>query len=251
MPNSASLTLDGTGDYAYRTGDDAVLDLTTTWTIETWLYSTTYNSADILLVSKGSRAWDDCPYYLQIAFNTLYAGYESGFTDYEVTYDISGLSTSTWHHMAATYQSNLVRIYLDGALVATSGSLGTTPPVSTYRFAVGAQDVAGTFSATVTACKQDEVRVWNVRRSDAEMTDYYNKQAVGNETGLVGCWRFNSAATDETANALTLTLAGNATYDTSIYPSLTDAGSLTAGEILAALQPRIPYPRRRTEVSAY
>jgi hypothetical protein len=235
MANTASLTLDGTGDYANRTGDDNTLDLTTTWTIECWVYTTAWNVDSIRLISKGAQNWDNAAYYMRVFFSTLQCGYENGFNDYQVTYDVSGLATSTWHHFAATYESNVVRIYVNGSLVATSGTLGAAPVATSYRFVVGGEDSNGSILASA-ACKIDEVRVWSTRRSDAEIADYYDIQASGSETGLVACWHFNSAVTDATSGGLTLTLTGNATYDTGVFPTLTDASSGMTGTIASTMQ---------------
>ena len=36
----------------------------------------------------------------------------------------------------------------------------------------------------------DEVRIWNVARTDADIQHDYERILQGNETGLVGYWRF-------------------------------------------------------------
>ncbi len=45
----------------------------------------------------------------------------------------------------------------------------------------------------------DEFRVWKVARSAAEIMANYNKGLAGNETGLVGYWKFNEAPGATTA----------------------------------------------------
>ena len=50
----------------------------------------------------------------------------------------------------------------------------------------------------------DEVRLWNVARSDADIKANMTKKLIGNESGLVGYWRFDETSgtlmNDETSN---------------------------------------------------
>jgi hypothetical protein len=45
----------------------------------------------------------------------------------------------------------------------------------------------------------DEFRIWNVARSASQIQGSYNKPLVGNETGLVGYWKFDEAPGATTA----------------------------------------------------
>jgi hypothetical protein len=49
----------------------------------------------------------------------------------------------------------------------------------------------------------DELRVWNVARSAAEIKDNYDKPLAGNEAGLVGYWKFDETSGTTTADAVT------------------------------------------------
>ena len=86
--------------------------------------------------------------------------------------------------------------------------------------------------------KIDEVRIWNVVRSDAEIADYYDKQAAGTETGLVVCYHANEGSGTSVANAVSGSHTGtfDGTWSTTDYPTLTDAGggggpTATAGRL--------------------
>jgi len=226
--NTASLTLDGTGDYTKRGVDDAALDLTSAWTIECWfrpMDAGGWNVDTYYLISKGGESDEYTPYRMDIYYNDLRAGYRNGWTTYEATYNVSGLSTSVFHHFAATYSANEIKIYVDGSLVVTQSSLAAAPAATSAKFCVGAEHYYfGDSYGVAKACKIDEVRVWSVLRSGTEISDYKDIQATGSETNLVACYHFNSSVADATSNALNLTLVGGATYDTGDYPTLTDAG---------------------------
>jgi len=57
----------------------------------------------------------------------------------------------------------------------------------------------------------DELRVWNVKRSDAEIMGAYSKALLGNEAGLVGYYKFNEAPGSMTA-ADSVTTAGHTAH---------------------------------------
>jgi hypothetical protein len=49
----------------------------------------------------------------------------------------------------------------------------------------------------------DELRVWNVARTAQQIKDSYNKPLVGNESGLVGYFKFDEASGTMTTDAVT------------------------------------------------
>jgi hypothetical protein len=132
---------------------------------------------------------------------------------------VQGLTVVTgneWAHVAVTRQAatGQLRIFLNGALeaVATASNRG---PLS------GRPDLAfGGFSSTRKFIGSiDEVRVWNVSRSDAQISASMRERLSGSEQGLVGYYSFEDGGTAETADVSMLgiaaTLTGNPRYATS------------------------------------
>jgi hypothetical protein len=68
----------------------------------------------------------------------------------------------------------------------------------------------------------DEVQVWNVARSAAQITGSMKKRLVGNEEGLVGYWRFDdgtgSKAVDSSSTKNDGTLVNGPTWVASGAP---------------------------------
>lgn len=225
MPNSASLTLDGSGDYAARSADDNSLDLTSEWTIECWYKTSDMNTVvNQWMIEKGNRFEQHCPFSMSIQWQDLYVVYRNNYNTFGVqSYGLSTYNDGGWHHFCGTYDGSDIVVYIDGSLATSATSLASPPVANSRRFGVGTGD-NGSFEPVGQACKFDEVRIWDHARSGAEVADYFDKQAAGDETGLVACYRFNSDHTDETSNALDLTAGGGATFDTGDYPTLTDAG---------------------------
>jgi hypothetical protein len=57
----------------------------------------------------------------------------------------------------------------------------------------------------------DELRIWKLARTDAEIMANHTKTVVGNENGLVGYWKFDDAPGSATA-ADSVTAAGHTAH---------------------------------------
>lgn len=229
MPNSASLVLNGTSQEA-TTADHAALDITGSWTIECWFRDESganYNHAAAALLGKTSDGVnpENAPYLVWIEFNDLTVRYSNGFSNGSLSYNLSsgGVTHNAWHHFAATYTTGtkVLRIYIDGVLVATSGTLTPTPAANSQALFVGSLGTGTRWTG-----KLDEVRIWNVARTGTEISDYRDLQASGSETGLVLCWHANEGSGTSLANAAGANHTGtfDGTWSTTDYPTLSDAG---------------------------
>jgi hypothetical protein len=120
-----------------------------------------------------------------------------GFND-DSTNDL-GINSSTdqWVHIAMTWNGTVVVTYVNGlAKITTQGTGGITA-------------LATAMSVLTIGCNPsnmncfngmfDEFRIWNVARSASQIQGSYNKPLVGNETGLVGYWKFDEAPGATTA----------------------------------------------------
>lgn len=101
------------------------------------------------------------------------------------TSPIGSLIVGEWTHIAATYDGSTIKIYQDSTLIDSTPHTGDVS-YSTYLF-IGAWGSA--FSGII-----DEVRVWNVARTQAEIQSTMNESLIGDETGLVGYWTFDEGS---------------------------------------------------------
>ena len=109
------------------------------------------------------------------------------------------ISTTEWHHAAATYDGSTWRLYLDGALDGTLVVGAFTPEsLSTQHAAIGtALTRAGTpgSPAGFFAGLLDEARIWNVARSQAQIqATMFQEVNPATVTGLIGRWALNEAS---------------------------------------------------------
>ena len=115
------------------------------------------------------------------------------------------VNDGNWHHVAWSYSSgtNLGDgiVYVDGmALTTLISNTGTKPPdTQTGEAYIGSRDNQFYFEGSL-----DEVRVWNVARSQTEIQDNMYSPLTGAESGLVGYWSFEegsgTTASDNTTN---------------------------------------------------
>ncbi|HXG39291.1 MAG TPA: LamG-like jellyroll fold domain-containing protein [Bacteroidota bacterium] len=107
------------------------------------------------------------------------------------------IPTFQWTHIAGSYNGTELRIYVNGIL---QGTIPTTISIGT-----GATGFyIGRFLSDAFAGLIDDVRLWNVTRSQSEIQTSMNTELTGSESGLAGYWTMNNATgglvPDQTAN---------------------------------------------------
>ena len=80
---------------------------------------------------------------------------------------------SGWHHVAMTYASNTLKIYLDGSAVHTATVQGSDVTESNKVNIGGWENADGTFSGSMVG-EIDEVAIWNDGLTANEITALYN-----------------------------------------------------------------------------
>ena len=97
------------------------------------------------------------------------------------------VSAGAWHHVAYTYDGTTNALYLDGALVGSSGTLPDkrTPTTTWFGSLDGSQDL---FSGQL-----DDVRVRNVARAASEIAAEAQGSFSASESGVVGAYTFDES----------------------------------------------------------
>jgi hypothetical protein len=95
------------------------------------------------------------------------------------------------HHIAGSYDGQVMRLYVDGLQVATF-DMGAPTAIAT---GVGACAIGSAFSAGYNFKGLiDEVRVWSVARAAGEIADNMYLRLTGKERNLVGYWPLDEGA---------------------------------------------------------
>jgi hypothetical protein len=128
--------------------------------------------------------------------------FTGGLNDDSTNYLGITSSSDQWVHIAEVWDGTNLLTYVNGALKITtpSGTGGITALATAQSvLTIGC-------NPSNSACFNglfDEFQVWNVARTATEIQNSYNKPAVGNETGLVGYWKFDESSGTMTADAVT------------------------------------------------
>ena len=94
----------------------------------------------------------------------------------------------TWHHFAGVYSSQFIAFYVDGVQIKniphSHGIMRHS--VSDLIIGNGIESYLEAFKGLI-----DEVRVWNMARTESQIRESMNRNLVGTEQGLVGYWNFD------------------------------------------------------------
>ncbi len=196
---NSALSFDG-GDHVRVPAVPAgILDGWQDFTIEAWYVQNA--AGDLTLVSKTDPT-GVFTYALRVNQTgvALYYGVGSGFQ--LVTIAVPALQLGVWRHLALARSAGFINTYVNGSF-ASSTPFSTMIQSRTADFCLGAQMNSGSPGQVFVNLNGylDEVRVWNIGRTAAEIAASATSVLVGNEPGLQGYWRLNDAAGQTVTNS--------------------------------------------------
>ncbi len=151
--------------------DSASLRLTGAMTLEAWVNPTTISSAWRDVIEKGNDN-----YYLMATSDN--AGRPAGGAINTTTYGTANLATSTWSHLAFSYDGSSLRLYLNGTLVSTTAKSGNIA-TSTNALTIGSDPFYGQYFNGLI----DELRIYSLALTQAQIqTDMTTPLAGGPPT---------------------------------------------------------------------
>jgi hypothetical protein len=166
-------------------------------TVEGWFNLSAYDPAmpEPTLVGEAYISDNKVTFMLSRYQNQIRAGYFSG-SAWSLALSASSIPANTWTHIAATYDQTSIKIYINGVL---DGTLNTSSPLPTgnevwylgKRFA-GPDMISGVM---------DEIRIWNVARTQAQIQAVMNTSVPTNATGLRAYYKLDESAGTSTADA--------------------------------------------------
>jgi carboxyl-terminal processing protease len=154
-------------------------------------------------------------------------GYELGAlrASYEIAED-------KWYHLAGTYDGEAIRVLINGVLVdgvRTESERFSGPLyIDKSDLFIGKGDPEFSFGEYFHGAV-DEIRIWNMARSQEEIQATMNSPLTGKEEGLVAYWNFDDGtAKDLSAHGNDGTLHGNTQIVESPSPTALEPEEQTA-----------------------
>lgn len=202
-----ALQFNGTDQYV-MVPDNPSLHITSSITIEAWVNKYANVQWASVLTKGDTDPLTDNNY-------TLHFASTGGMIFTGATQANSSLvfPLNEWHHVAVTWDGSLIKFYIDSTLDTAVTSFAGPLISNDHSLIIGA-DFPGTDEYF--PGRLDEVRVWNVARTQQQIQDYMHQPLTGTETGLVAYWKFDdgsgSTLNDASASGNTGTLMNNPTW---------------------------------------
>jgi uncharacterized repeat protein (TIGR02543 family) len=190
----SSLSFDGVDD-RITIPHSAAFNFTNAITIEAWLNTTATRDQYISAKREDS-------FYLMMRANGQIGFWLNGVTT-SWNYTSTSVNDGNWHHVAATYNGTVLKVYIDGVerlsvSISATISTGSSAVEIGSRTSVNNVQYANNFTG-----KMYDVRFWSVARSAAEINSAMNSQLTGTETGLVAGFLMNQGSPGGTNTGLT------------------------------------------------
>lgn len=168
----------------------ASINLGTTATIEAWV---NYSGSNVTIIDKGDY---DFLWSLNANGNANKMGFYRK-NPHTWFYSTASVPENTWTHVAITLSGGTVTFYINGVAsgTATVGFLQDTGEMN-----IGRQQPTycqcNHFNGTM-----DELRIWNIARTQAEIQANSNTTIAANSAGLVAYYKFDEGTGTTTADA--------------------------------------------------
>lgn len=176
--------------YISVTDADNSLDITGDMTLEAWVLLSRDTTDYVSIFGKGNSGSNRGNYFLEFA-----SGNQLGFSLYassnwrDTGYDDVAVPVNQWTHVAAVLDTNAdtVTLYRNGEDIGGATSFTWTPVANNDPLVMGAYEGPSGYLYGIV----DEVRVWNVARTQEEITSDMGHSIDPNSSGLVGYWKLD------------------------------------------------------------
>ena len=164
------------------------------WSIAVWFNANSYGPYNNIIFCKNIANSNDCQIYWSIISNTTYnigVNGPSGTTSYSYTFN-----TSTWYHLATTYDGTRIRMYINGELVRDVGYT-STQATDCLNWAVGTRstNTNGTTAYGGNDWKYNDFRLYDTAISTKEVEELAR--------GLVVHYKLSDSYIEGTTNLVT------------------------------------------------
>ena len=183
--HAASYALLPGGSKTIIVDDSPELRIQGTMTAEAWFKIDDNRPNDwVRIVGKGTPGPRNYGLWYHPNGTVLWQQYGGGNTG--AAFNVT-LESGVWYHLAGVTDSDQGRLYLNGELVGTDNNPTLNPSVSADPLTIGYAGFHSWHRGLI-----DEVRVWNIARSESDIQESMSQTLSGLQEGLIGYWKFNT-----------------------------------------------------------
>lgn len=208
LANRAAISFQATGGERAQVANHASLNFTTALTVEMWTW--TSNPSQVLypvLLCKGNVNTAYQMFIRDEFGDEMQFSVFNGGTEYQAR-DTIAVPREQWVHFAGVYDGSTCKLFRNGVEVASVAAAASISTNANPLWIGGGETVATNRYAGVI----DEIRLWNVARTGAQILANMNRVIDPATAGLVAYYRFEDGTGLTAANSVAAS-AGAATLD--------------------------------------
>lgn len=193
VPSGFALEFDGVNNHVLVPSHPA-LRPPNDFTIEVWVNPQQIGTTQNLVQHDEDGGGDD-GYTLNILSDgrvRFTASNANGLANQSALSDQT-LTAGQWYHLAGVYDNSVVKVYVDGQETSHVAS-GDVVYTVFDNVNIGRRGGTNSPNTNFFHGQMDEVRFWNVPRSQAEVVATMDQPLSGGEPGLVSYWRFDEGS---------------------------------------------------------
>lgn len=175
-----ALDFDGSNDYM-EVAHTSALSITGAITLEAWIKPRSLGSEMTIMIKGTANACQNYALYIKDGKLAFVSNAQCGWAG---TGANAPISVNVWQHVAATISGGTLKLYVNGVLKNTIVGINIGSANTTALW-IGKSNLQSFNGA------MDEVRIWNVARTQAEIQAAMNVELSGSESGLAEYFRLN------------------------------------------------------------
>ena len=203
-----ALTLDGNSSFVEIVDSDLLNAITQQVTVSAWVKPIDFPNEYTAIIQKGDKRTSN----VSNRSYTLFLR-EDGVIQFSLSprgrgehnlFSAPGtISLNTWYHVACVVDAkrDVMRLFINGTEVASGNLSRDSFYQSRLPLRIGWTHEEDTPAHGSFAGQIDEVRIWNIARTEAEIRSDMNTQLTGDEPGLVAYWKFDEETDGIVADA--------------------------------------------------
>ena len=192
---SNAVNFDGVDDYVETNSNITNLN-NGDFTIEAWV-KTTGTSRGLVVCANNNNAWEagEKAFYINSGGQPTFVGYGNAYIN---SLGSASINNNVWRHVAVVWDwtsgtSGIGKMYVDGVDVTGSVNYVTNNP-NLGTFKLGRANFFSGEAPNFLNGSMDEVRIWNVARTQPQIAANRSLTIPGNSAGLVAYYQFNESS---------------------------------------------------------